>query len=112
MKLSYEDHARTTVLTMSGEFTIDQADSFRRSCQERFSNGICDIVIDMENLRLIDSAGLESLLWLRDETAQHGGQLRLVKPDSTIQKILEVTRLERRFDQHDSIEAAARSLRS
>lgn len=112
MKLSYEDHARTTVLTMSGEFTADQADSFRRNCQERFANGICDIVIDMENLRLIDSAGLESLLWLRDETIQHGGQLRLVKPDSTIQKILEVTRLERRFERHDSIEAAARSLRS
>lgn len=112
MKLSYEDHDKTSVLTMSGEFTVDQADSFRRSCHDRFTGGVRDVVVDLENLRLVDSAGLESLLWLRDETTTHGGQLRLVRPDSTIRKILEATRLERRFEIHESIESAARSLRA
>lgn len=111
MKLSYEDHDRITVLTVSGELTADQADPFRRACIDRLSSGIRDVVLDLEYLTLLDSAGLELLLWLVDELSERTGQLRLVKPDDTIKKILELTRLERRFDVHSSIESAARSLR-
>lgn len=129
MKLSYEDHDTITVLRVSGELTADQVDAFRRSCQDRISAGIRNIVLDMEHMTLIDSAGLEFLLWLAEEigspssgaaganpygSSSYGassGQLRLVKPDETVRKILYITRLDKRFDIFDTIEAAARSLR-
>lgn len=111
MKLSYEDHSTISVLTVSGELTVDQSDAFRRACQERLAAGIHDIVLDLEHLVLIDSAGLELLLWLVDELGERGGQIRLVKPDDTIRKILQLTRLDRRFNIHQSIESAAKSLR-
>lgn len=111
MKLSYEDHTTVTVLTISGELTTDQGDAFRRACQERMNSGIRDVVLDMEYLTLIDSAGLELLLWLLDEAGERNGQLRLVKPDETVRKIFQLTRLDRRFNIHDSIESAAKSLR-
>jgi anti-sigma B factor antagonist len=111
MKLSYEDHNTVTVLTMSGELTADQSDAFRRACQERLNAGIRDVVLDMEYLTLIDSAGLELLLWLVDEVADRNGQVRLVNPDETVRKIFQLTRLDRRFNVHTSIESAAKSLR-
>jgi anti-anti-sigma factor len=111
LKLSYEDHSTVTVLTISGELTADQGDAFRRACQDRLASGIRDVVLDMEYLTLIDSAGLELLLWLVDELADRNGQIRLVKPDETIRKILRLTRLDRRFNIHDSVESAAKSLR-
>ena len=111
MKLSYEDHHTITVLKISGDLTVDQADAFRRACQERFDAGARHVVVDMENLTVVDSAGLEALLWIIDEVSGRGGQLRLVKPDSTISKVLEITRLDRCFNVHDSIESAAKSLR-
>lgn len=111
MKLSYEDHNTISVLTISGELTADQSDAFRRACQDRLNSGIRDMVLDMEYLTLIDSAGLELLLWLMDEVADRNGQVRLVKPDETVRKILHLTRLDRRFNIHDSIESAAKSLR-
>jgi anti-sigma B factor antagonist len=111
MKLSYEDHGSVTVLTISGEFTSDQAEMFRRSCLDRFEAGIKDVVLNLEHMTLIDSAGLELLLWLSEEVAEHNGQLRLVNPDETVRLILEITRLERRFDVHECIESAAKSLR-
>ena len=61
--------------------------------------------------QLVDSVGLELLLWLVDELSERRGQLRLVNPDEVITKILEITRLERRFNTHESIESAAKSLR-
>ena len=111
MKLSYEDHNTVSVLTMSGELTADQADAFRRACQERINAGIRDLVLDLEHLSLIDSAGLELLLWLTDEASRHQGQVRLVNPDETVAKILRLTRLDRRFSTHQTVEDAARSLR-
>ncbi len=111
MKLSYEDHDTITVLTVSGELTVDQADSFRRSIQERLEAGIRHVVLNMQHVTYVDSAGLEALLWAMDEAAARGGHLRLVAPDPTVRTILHVTRLERRFHVHDSIESAAKSLR-
>jgi anti-anti-sigma factor len=111
MKLSYEDHGPITVLTISGDLTADQVEAFRRSCQERFGNGIRDVVLNMEHMSFVDSAGLEALLWIIDEASQRNGRLRLVKPDPTVSKILEVSRLDRRFNIHDTIESAAKSLR-
>ncbi len=111
MKLSYEDHDTITVLTISGDLSADQVDAFRRSCQDRFEVGIRDIVLDIEYLTTIDSAGLELLLWLIDEVADRAGHVKLVNPDDTIRTILRITRLEGRFDIHQNIESAAKSLR-
>ncbi len=111
MKLSYEDHQTITVLTLSGDLTADQTDTFRRACLDRLEAGIRDVVLDVEHLTAIDSAGLELLLWLIDEMTDRAGHLKIVNPDDTVQKILQLTRLEQRFDIHDSIESAAKSLR-
>ncbi|MHC4992251.1 MAG: STAS domain-containing protein [Planctomycetota bacterium] len=111
MKLSYEDHGPITVLTVSGDLTGDQVDAFRRSCLDRFATGVRDIVLNLEYLTFVDSAGLEALLWVIDAASERGGKLRLVKPDPTVSKILEISRLERRFNIHESIESAAKSLR-
>ena len=100
-----------TVLTGRGERQADSADAFRRTCQDRFDAGVRDIVLDLEHLTLIDSAGLELLLWIIDEAANRSGQCRLVNPGETVRKIFEVTRLDRRFAVHESVEAAAKSLR-
>lgn len=111
MKLSYEDHDTITVLKVSGDLTADQVDPFRRSCQERFESGVRHVVLNMEHMTFIDSAGLESLLWAVEAAAERGGQFRLVRPDATVRKILEISRLDRRFNIHDTIESAAKSLR-
>lgn len=112
MKLSYEDHGHITVLSLNGELTADQSDAFRRSCQDRFDAGSRDVLLQVKDLSLVDSAGLELLLWLSDEVAHRSGQLRLIGCDETVRKILEITRLERRFAIHDTVEAAAKSLRA
>ncbi len=111
MKFSYEDHGPITVITLSGDLTADQVETFRRSCLERFAVGVRDIVLNMEHMTFVDSVGLEALLWLIDEASERAGQVRLVQPDETVGKILEISRLERRFNIHDSIESAAKSLR-
>ncbi len=111
MKLSYEDHGTASVLTLSGELIADQTDNIRRKVLQRFESGVRDIMLNLEHLTLIDSAGLEFLIWLQESATERNGRFRIAHADETIQKILEVTRLDRRFDLYDSIELAAKTLR-
>ena len=111
MKMSFQDYDFITVLTLSGEYTIDDTDQFARAVRERRKSGIRDVLIDCEHLEFIDSAGLESWIRLQEELGMEGGQFRLVNPEDTVKKILELTRLDLAFEAHAEVELAVKSLR-
>lgn len=111
MKLSYHEYEHVCVLTLSGEFTSDDVDTFRRMVGERLESGARHFLLDCEHLEFIDSAALESWLRLRELLGQANGQVRLIKTDENVQKILEITRLQHAFETHQSLEAAVRSVR-
>lgn len=111
MKYSYQNFGRVVVFTLSGDFTIDDADQMQRSAIERIEAGTRDVVVDCEHLEYLDSAALETLLRVREQVAEKGGSVRLVKVDDTVQKIMEMTRLDGMFQSAESVEDAVRSLR-
>lgn len=111
MKCSHQDHGRVSVMTLSGEFTLEDVDRFQRMVADRFGASVKDLVLECENLEFVDSAGLESWLRLVEQTAERRGQLRLVKVDATVAKVLEITRLDKTFQVHETVESAVRSLR-
>ena len=110
MKISYEDKGPVTVLSISGDLSVDEAARFQRETLQRFDQNIRDFVLDLESLDFIDSRGLESLLWLQDKCSELLGQVRLAACPEHINKVLEVTRLNTRFDCHPDVAAAVSSL--
>jgi len=110
MKISYEDKGPVTVLSISGDLSVDEAARFQRETLQRFDQNIRDFVLDLESLDFIDSRGLESLLWLQDKCSELLGQVRLAACPEHIHKVLEVTRLNTRFDCHPDVDAAVSSL--
>lgn len=111
MKMACEDHDRISIISLEGDFTSDFVDAFKRAVIERLSDAGHDFVLVVEQMSFIDSAGLEALLWLQDELAQHLGQLRLVHPTGNLSTILNITRLCHQFDIHQEITEAIRSLK-
>ena len=69
-----------------------------------------DFVLDLESLDFIDSRGLETLLWLQDKCNEMLGQVRLAGCPDHIYKVLEVTRLNTRFECHPDVDTAVTSL--
>jgi len=110
MKASFQDYDHIRVVTLSGEFTADDADAFRRTVEDRAA-AVRHLILQCEELEFIDSAGLESWLGAQERLGEKGGQVRLVAPDATVSKILELTRLNHAFESHPTLEAAVRSLR-
>jgi anti-sigma B factor antagonist len=109
MNFTSESHLAATVLTVTGEFTFDEVDSFQRNVRETVENFGTNVIVDCSGLGLIDSVGLESLLWLSDELNRNGNKLKFAFVSSSLQRVFELTRLDRVFSTHGSIEAAARS---
>lgn len=109
MKISWEEHRSGTVLCLEGELVVEVVDGLRREAVDRLGAGP-RLVLDVRSLERIDSAGLESLLWLSEEITRRGGQLRVIRPTGQPLAALQATRIERRMAMHTTLESAARSL--
>ena len=68
-------------------------------------------IVEREKADFIDSEGLETLLWLKRRCEDLFGQCKLVNLDENCRKILEITRLEHRFECHDDLTAALKTMR-
>ncbi|MAE60599.1 MAG: hypothetical protein CMJ49_04480 [Planctomycetaceae bacterium] len=111
MKVSHESYEDVTVVAVKGEITLDEISPLKQLLDEQLARDARDFVLDLTEVPFIDSAGLESMLWLQDQAGEKLGQVRIVGPDENVRKILEITRLQHDFDAHEDIDSAIKSLR-
>ena len=109
MNITSETHLAAVVIRLEGEFTADEVDHFRREVKESMSSSSSHYIIDCQDLALIDSLGLESFLWLSDELSRQSNKLRFTNVNETVSSVFELTRLDRVFNVHENVEAAAKS---
>ena len=110
MKMNWEQHKSGAVLRLTGEFTIDDSESMRRRCRQWMEEARTGLVIECSELERLDSSALETLMWLQEELERRGLSMRIASLQGQPAIAFSVTRLERRFQIHDTIENAARQL--
>ncbi len=69
------------------------------------------VVLDLDNTELLDSAGLEALLDSQDRLQEAGGNLKIATTNAANRSILEITRLDRHLEIFDSVLDAVKSFR-
>ncbi|HSI32934.1 MAG TPA: STAS domain-containing protein [Tepidisphaeraceae bacterium] len=110
--LKAEDYNNVCVVALTADLTHDAAAAVRKTAEERIDQRqIVDFVVDFEKAAFMDSEGLEALLWLKRRCEDLFGQLKLVNLDENCRKILEITRLEPRFECHPDLPAALKTMR-
>lgn len=92
-------------VALSGEY-IAQA---RQVCEQCFGKGQPRLVIDLDEVPLMDSAGLELLLDLRERCMRCGGIVHLSGPNSLCRDILQASGLANEFAIFDHCSAAVGS---
>ena len=112
MAIKFEDYGNVCVITLGGDLTSEASGEVRRQVDARVEQRrIVDFVIDCEKAGFIDSEGLETLLWLKRRSEDLFGQIKLVNLDENCRKILEITRLEPRFESHPDLDSALKTMR-
>lgn len=109
MKITTQDYKDVTVAELHGEFTVDASSAFHDTISSVISQGPKGIVLDFSNVGSVDSKGLEQMLWLRDYCIDNNRQLKLAGLDENCAKILEITRLEDKFDNYAELAGAVKS---
>ena len=69
-----------------------------------------DFVVNLQHATAMDSVGLETLTALQRDCDERLGLLKLCGLSETLQKILEMTRLERVFDCQPDVKSALAAL--
>ena len=109
MKINTQDYNNVTVVDLQGEFDADSAESFHDAADKLIGSKKKGIVLDMNGVTFVDSAGLEQLLWLRDYCYQTKCQLKLANLGEDCATILRITQLEGEFDKYNELSEAVKS---
>jgi anti-sigma B factor antagonist len=99
LSIDVERDDRTRVLVLRGDLDAATASQLRECLVEVIDEGT-RIVIDMEALDFLDSAGLGILVGGLKRARTHGGELELVCSSSAVLKPIEITGLDRVFTIH------------
>jgi anti-sigma B factor antagonist len=100
------DQEDTPVVALRGELDVDGVSEVREALLAAIGDGGRRVVVDLEALDFIDSAGLGVLVGGLKRARTNDGDLALVCTSRNVLKVLELTGLTRVFAIHDSREAA------
>jgi anti-anti-sigma factor len=109
MKINRQDYEDVTVVEIGGEFVDEYCQAFHDAITELVKRGRTGIVLDMSKVTIIDSKGLEHLLWSRDYCHENKSQLKIAGLEENTRKVLEITRLSGKLDQYQELTEAVKS---
>jgi anti-anti-sigma factor len=110
--MKFEEYTNHCVISLNGDLTAMEAESLRKGVEETIDRKqIVDFVVDCEKAGFIDSEGLETLLWMKRKCENLFGQVKLAGLDENCRKILEITRLDSRFECHGDLPGALKTMR-
>lgn len=112
MNITAESYGHAVILNLKGDLTEDSVRAFMQVIDHHLGDEyVVDVILNMELVPLVDSAGLECLLDLQDRLAQKFGQVKLVACDTNVRKILEITRLTPSFEILNDVAEAVKAIR-
>ncbi|HNO77487.1 MAG TPA: STAS domain-containing protein [Phycisphaerae bacterium] len=103
-------HDNVCVLAVEGELNKSTVDQFRELVDQAVVGDIRDFVVDFADCTGVDSVGLEALTQLHRECQERLGMCKLCTLSEPIEKVMEVTRLDKQLDLCVTLDEAMTSL--
>ncbi|HRK30249.1 MAG TPA: STAS domain-containing protein [Tepidisphaeraceae bacterium] len=111
MAVKCDEYNKVCVLTLAGDLAGDENTLVQNQMEAMIeTRHLADFVVDFEKCHFIDSKGLSTLLWAKRRCEDLFGQFKLANLDDNCRKILEITRLSHRFESHNGLESALKTM--
>ena len=109
MQLRYKSQETDGVLVFSLEeesISHDLASELKELVFLKIAEGFTKIVLDLSDVKEIDSSGLGALLFGKRQASGNQGDLRLVGASESVQNMIRIAQLSRVFEIHDTVQEA------
>ena len=112
MKFTHEvKEGNVLVLHLSGDLIgEDNGASLLELATDHIANDIRYCIVDISNVRYINSSGIGVLITILTKFRNKGGEVCLVKPSENVKKLLIITKLNAIFNIAESEESAVQEL--
>lgn len=99
MKIVRKVIDQVIILDITGEIRLgESAEAFSRELDTVLKDeSVTGVVLSMEHINYMDSTGLGELVGYLSRFQDRGKRLRLVKPNQTVLKLLQLTKLDQIF---------------
>lgn len=99
MKASFRQVGDVAVLDLSGKITIGEGDVvLRDKVHELLDAGKSKILLNLQSVTYMDSAGIGELVACYKRAREKGGAMRLLNPSGKVADLLQLTKLEQVFE--------------
>src|SRR5579871_5013975 len=108
--MTYREVDGVTVVALDGRIIlVEESNALREKVKEMLAAGKKKIVLNMNNVTFIDSAGLGALVAAHHSAISQGAALKLCHLGAKFQEVLQITKLLTVFDVYDTEVAAVAS---
>lgn len=102
LAIAERDLGNVTVLTLSGQLVLDEGDlAFRRKVHELVDRGRIQLVLDMNGVTYIDSAGVGMIVGKLKTVRERGGDMKLLNLNTRGLRIFGISKLLLIFETFD-----------
>jgi anti-anti-sigma factor len=110
LAIAERESGDVTILKLSGQLVLDDGDlSFRKTIHELVDRGRTKIVVDLEAVTYIDSAGIGMVVSKLKTLRERGGDMKLLNLNLRGLRVFGITKLMFVFDTFNSEEMAVKS---
>jgi anti-sigma B factor antagonist len=99
MKATIRQIGRVAVVDLNGKITIGEGDVILRDkVHEILDAGQKHVLLNLDKVSYMDSAGIGELVACYKRTKEKGGTVKLLKPSGKVSDLLALTKLEEVFE--------------
>ena len=99
MALNVRNAGKVRIVDVTGDVTIGKGDvALRETVQGLLANGHAKILLSLQKVGYIDSAGLGELVACKKRSADKGGDTKLLLPTKRVRDLLVLVKLNDVFD--------------
>ncbi|PJB83656.1 MAG: anti-sigma factor antagonist [Acidobacteria bacterium CG_4_9_14_3_um_filter_49_7] len=110
MRTEIRNQDNTTILGLHGKITIGEGDVLlRKNIKQQIESGRKNLILDMKDVKYMDSSGVGELVSSFTTVKNAGGKLKLANLNNRVHDLLQLTALITVFEVFDSVEDAANS---
>jgi len=105
MKTATREQTGTTIVDVAGDIDTGTSPDFRKTLLESLKK-TSRLVVNMREVRYVDSSGIASLVEVLKEARNKEKRLVLFGLNTAVREVLELTRLTKIFEIHETEEEA------